>query len=128
MKNILEKYVFEPMLLTSIAVSFIGILWLIKREYVLGCLLLLNGISSYLYHYDNTDKYVNYDIFLSISSFLYSAFLAKKIFKEKYLEIITIVVVSFLFYTLNIIYNEYYFHLIWHIMVVIGQIFLLRNL
>ena len=37
MKNILEKYVFEPMLLTSIAVSFIGILWLIKREYVVGC-------------------------------------------------------------------------------------------
>ena len=128
MKNILEKYVFEPMLLTSIAVSFIGILWLIKREYVVGCLLLLNGISSYLYHYDNTDKYVNYDIFLSASSFLYSAFLAKKIFKEKYLEIITIVVVSFLFYTLNIIYNEYYFHLIWHIMVLFGQVFLLTNL
>jgi len=127
MKEQIKKYVLDPMLLTSILVSLIGLLWIREKQYIMALLLFLSGISSYIYHYDNTDRFLYYDIFFSVTSFIYSVYLARRLSVKGLYEISTIVIVAFFYYILNILYHEYYFHLMWHIMILIGQIYLFNN-
>jgi len=127
MKEQIKKYVLDPMLLTSILVSLIGLLWIREKQYIMAVLLFLSGISSYIYHYDNTDRFLYYDIFFSVTSFIYSVYLARRLSVKGLYEISTIVIVAFFYYILNILYHEYYFHLMWHIMILIGQIYLFNN-
>jgi len=127
MKEQIKKYVLDPMLLTSILVSLIGLLWIREKQYIMAVLLFLSGISSYIYHYDNTDRFLYYDIFFSVTSFIYSVYLARRLSVKGLYELTTIVIVAFLYYILNILYHEYYFHLMWHIMILIGQIYLFNN-
>ena len=127
MKEQIKKYVLDPMLLTSILVSLIGLLWIREKQYIMAVLLFLSGISSYIYHYDNTDRFLYYDIFFSVTSFIYSVYLARRLSVKGLYELTTIVIVAFLYYILNVIYDEYYFHVMWHVMVVIGQLYLFNN-
>ncbi len=127
MKKEIEKYILDPMLLTSILVSLIGLLWIREKQYIMAVLLFLSGISSYIYHYDNTDRFLYYDIFFSVTSFIYSVYLARRLSVKGLYELTTIVIVAFLYYILNILYHEYYFHLMWHIMILIGQMYLFNN-
>ena len=127
MKEQIKKYVLDPMLLTSILVSLIGLLWIREKQYIMAVLLFLSGISSYIYHYDNTDRFLYYDTFFSVISFIYSVYLARRLSVKGLYELTTIVIVAFLYYILNILYHEYYFHLMWHIMILIGQIYLFNN-
>ncbi len=127
MKEQIKKYVLDPMLLTSILVSLIGLLWIREKQYIMAVLLFLSGISSYIYHYDNTDRFLYYDIFFSVTSFIYSVYLARRLSVKGLYELTTIVIVAFLYYILNILYHEYYFHLMWHIMILIGQMYLFNN-
>lgn len=127
MKEEIEKYVLDPMLFTSILVSLIGLLWIREKQYIMAALLFCSGISSYIYHYDNTDRFLYYDIFFSVSSFICSVYLARRLLVKGLYELTTIVIVAFLYYILNVIYDEYYFHLMWHIMIVIGQLYLFNN-
>ena len=127
MKEQIKKYVLDPMLFTSILVSLIGLLWIREKQYIMAVLLFLSGISSYIYHYDNTDRFLYYDIFFSVTSFIYSVYLARRLSVKGLYEISTIVIVAFFYYILNILYHEYYFHLMWHIMILIGQIYLFNN-
>ncbi len=127
MKEQIKKYVLDPMLFTSILVSLIGLLWIREKQYIMAVLLFLSGISSYIYHYDNTDRFLYYDIFFSVTSFIYSVYLARRLSVKGLYELTTIVIVAFLYYILNILYHEYYFHLMWHIMILIGQIYLFNN-
>ena len=71
MKEQIKKYVLDPMLFTSILVSLIGLLWIREKQYIMAVLLFLSGISSYIYHYDNTDRFLYYDTF----SLLYPLFI-----------------------------------------------------
>ena len=127
MKKEIEKYILDPMLLTSILVSLIGLLWIREKQYIMAVLLFLSGISSYIYHYDNTDRFLYYDIFFSVTSFIYSVYLARRLSVKGLYELTTIVIVAFLYYILNILYHEYYFHLMGHIMILIGQMYLFNN-
>ena len=127
MKEQIKKYVLDPMLLTSILVSLIGLLWIREKQYIMAVLLFLSGISSYIYHYDNTDRFLYYDIFFSVTSFIYSVYLARRLSVKGLYELTTIVIVAFLYYILNVIYDEYYFHLMWHVMIVICQLYLFNN-
>ena len=127
MKEQIKKYVLDPMLLTSILVSLIGLLWIREKQYIMAVLLFLSGISSYIHHYDNTDRFLYYDTFFSVISFIYSVYLARRLSVKGLYELTTIVIVAFLYYILNILYHEYYFHLMWHIMILIGQIYLFNN-
>lgn len=127
MKQEIEKYILEPMLLTSIMVSLISILWFQEKQYIMAGLLFCNGISSYIYHYDNTDRFLYYDLFFSVSSFICSLMLARRLLVKNLYELLMIVLVAFVYYTLNVIYDEYYFYIVWHIMVIIGQLYLVRN-
>ena len=127
MKKEIEKYILDPMLFTSILVSLIGLLWIREKQYIMAVLLFLSGISSYIYHYDNTDRFLYYDIFFSVTSFIYSVYLARRLSVKGLYELTTIVIVAFLYYILNILYHEYYFHLMWHIMILIGQMYLFNN-
>ena len=90
-------------------------------------LLFCSGISSYIYHYDNTDKFLYYDTFFSVVSFIASLYLARRLLVKNLYELIIIVIAAFVYYILNYIYKEYYYHLMWHIMVVIGQLYLVTN-
>ncbi len=127
MKKEIEKYILDPMLFTSILVSLIGLLWIREKQYIMAALLFCSGISSYIYHYDNTDRFLYYDIFFSVTSFIYSVYLARRLSVKGLYELTTIVIVAFLYYILNILYHEYYFHLMWHIMILIGQMYLFNN-
>ena len=93
MKQEIEKYILEPMLLTSIMVSLISILWFQEKQYIMAGLLFCNGISSYIYHYDNTDRFLYYDIFFSVSSFICSLMLARRLLVKNLYELLMIVLV-----------------------------------
>ena len=123
----IEKYILDPLLLTSILLSLIAILWLREKQYIMAGLLFCSGISSYIYHYDNTDKFLYYDMFFSVVSFIASLYLARRLLVKNLYELIIIVIAAFVYYILNYIYKEYYYHLMWHIMVVIGQLYLVTN-
>ena len=123
----IQKYILDPLLLTSILLSLISILWLREKQYIMAGLLFCSGISSYIYHYDNTDKFLYYDTFFSVVSFIASLYLARRLLVKNLYELIIIVIAAFVYYILNYIYKEYYYHLMWHIMVVIGQLYLVTN-
>ena len=123
----IQKYILDPLLLTSILLSLIAILWLREKQYIMAGLLFCSGLSSYIYHYDNTDKFLYYDTFFSVVSFIASLYLARRLLVKNLYELIIIVIAAFVYYILNYIYKEYYYHLMWHIMVVIGQLYLVTN-
>lgn len=123
----IQKYILDPLLLTSILLSLISILWLREKQYIMAGLLFCSGLSSYIYHYDNTDKFLYYDTFFSVVSFIASLYLARRLLVKNLYELIIIVIAAFVYYILNYIYKEYYYHLMWHIMVVIGQLYLVTN-
>ena len=123
----IQKYILDPLLLTSILLSLISILWLREKQYIMAGLLFCSGISSYIYHYDKTDKFLYYDTFFSVVSFIASLYLARRLLVKNLYELIIIVIAAFVYYILNYIHKEYYYHLMWHIMVVIGQLYLVTN-
>ena len=124
----------EPLLLTSIILLPISLIYFKKKYYLLSFIIFLNGVASYFYHLKQiylkqvNKKQINefhkYDSILSVISFLLSLFLAAKLNKKNKYYLSFIVILALLSYILNYYYESYNFHLIWHLFVFLGQLFL----
>ena len=134
----------EPLLLTSIILLPISLIYFKKKYYLLSFIIFLNGVASYFYHLKQiylkqvnqkqvnqkqvnqkqVNEFYKYDSILSVISFLLSLFLAAKLNKKNKYYLSFIVILAFLSYILNYYYESYNFHLIWHLFVFLGQLFL----
>ena len=166
------KYIFEPLLLTSLLLLPISFIYFNKKYYLLAALIFFNGIASYLYHLKHHDehlyqdedhkpdeklnekpdekpdeksdeksdekpdekpyeilenKFYVFDCLSTCTSFILSFYLAKDLSKNKKYKLSILVLIAFIFYGLNHYYESYNYHLIWHIFILLGQLFLALN-